>query len=409
MKALRFRLYPNPEQEARFVSTIEACRYLWNDALTHRKRRWEEERKSTSYTHQQWILTAVRNSDPKLQQVYSQAAQDVLHRLDRAFKSFFERRARYPKFKKRSCSGSFTYPQAYNGSVKPDLLRKRLFLSKIGNVKAVFHRSLPRDAVLKTCTVVREPCGEWYASLVYEDVVPLQDVEIPIGQVPQVVASPVGIDLGLKALITTSDGIGVPHPRFLRDAEKRLKRLQRSLSRKKKGSKNRFKARQRVASQHARVAQQRADFNHKLSNHLVREHDLIGFEDLIIRNMVRNHALAKSIVDAGWGQLVKFAEYKAAENGRLVVRVDPAYSTQECFWCGARNKVSLETREFVCVGCGRTLQRDHNAARIVLKRAIAQVGQDMPELKPVETRPLLVPTTGRASPVVEAGTRSPVS
>ena len=149
------------------LATMEACRRLWNDALSHRKRRWEQERKSTSYNLQQWILTAVRNEDPELQQVHSQVAQDVLHRLDRAFGAFFERRARRPKFKKCSDSGSFTYPQGYNGSVKPDILRKRLFLSKIGNVKATFHRPLPRDVILKICTVTREPCGEWYLSLIH--------------------------------------------------------------------------------------------------------------------------------------------------------------------------------------------------------------------------------------------------
>lgn len=404
MKAFRFRLYPNPEQEERMLTTMEACRQLWNDALAHRKRRWQEDRKSTSYNLQQWILTEVRKSDPELHKVYSQVAQDVLHRLDRAFKSFFEHRSRYPRFKNRSGSGSFTYPQAYNGSVKPDLLRKRLYLSKIGNVRAVFHRPLPRDALLKTCTVTKEPCNEWYASMVYEDVVPLQNVEVPI---PQVAVSPIGIDLGLRALITTSDGIGIPHPKFLRRAERRLRHLQRELSRKKTSSKNRWKTRRRVASLHAAVARRRADFNHKLSNRLVKEHDFIGFEDLRIRNMVRNHALAKSIHDAGWGQLVRFTECKAMENKRAVVLVDPAYSTSECFWCGALNRIFLETREFCCVGCGRRLQRDYNAARIVLKRAFAQVGQDMPELRPVETGPIPVSNEGRASLVLEAGTGSP--
>jgi putative transposase len=406
-KAYRFRLYPNPEQEERMLATLEACRHLWNDALAHRKQRWEDERKSTAYNLQQSILTEVRSSDPELQGVYSQVAQDVLQRLDRAFKVFFARRSGYPKFKEFRGSGSFTYPQAYNGSVKPDPLRKRLYLSKIGNIRAVFHRPLPRDGILKTCAIVREPCGEWYASLVCEDIVPLQNVEIPVIHRQSEALAPVGIDLGLKALITTSDGEEIPNPKYLRKAEERLKRLQRSLSRKKKGSKNRWKARQRVASQHARVSRQRADSNHKLSARLVEEHDLVAFEDLRIRNMVKNHGLAKSISDAGWGQLIRFTEYKAVDRERLVVKVEPAYSTQECFFCGALNKVSLDVREFVCVGCEMTLKRDLNSARIVLKRGLAMVGQDMPEIKPVETGPLLNQTTGRASLVVEAGTRSP--
>ena len=376
---------------------IDTCRYLWNDALSHRKTRWEKERKSTSYNLQQWILTEVRHADPSIGALYSQVAQDVLHRLERAFKAFFKHQSRYPRFKKGTSSGSFTYPQAYNGSAKPDAQRRRLYLSKVGNVKAVFHRPLPKDSLLRTCTVTREACGEWYASLVYEDIVPLQDITSKF-------VSPVGVDLGLKSLIVTSDGAEVPHPRFLRKAEKRLKRLQRALSHKKLGSKNRFKARHRVASQHARVRRQRADFNHKLSTCLVRAHDLVVFEDLRVRNMVKNRSLAKSIHDAGWGQLVRLTAYKALKAGRRVIKVDPAYSTQECFYCGALNKMSLDVRELVCVGCGRPLRRDHNSALVVLKRGLAQVGQDMPELKPVETRPLLVQTTGRASQVDEAGT-----
>ena len=392
MKAFRFRIYPGPEHEERLLATVEACRRLWNDSLAHRKRRWEEEGRQTSYNLQQWILTSVRNSDPELQSVHSQVAQDVLHRVDRAFKSFFEHRASYPRFKKRRESGSFTYPQAYNGSVKPDVLRKRFYFSKIGNVMAVFHRTLPRDMMLKTCTVTREPCGEWYASLVYEPVVPLQDVKVP--QLSQMELPAIGIDLGLMALVTTSDGEKIEPPKFLRKADSRLKHLQKELSRKKNGSNNRWRTRRRVASLHAKVSRQRADFNHKLSRRLVREHNLVVFEDLRICNMMRNHHLAKSIVDAGWGQLVAFAEYKAKAERRTVVLVDAQYSSQKCSWCGVMNNISLNVRKFTCIGCSRTLDRDVNAARIVLKRGIAKVGQDVPELKPVETGPLLAPKRG---------------
>ncbi len=376
---------------------IEAGRRLWNDALAHRKRRWEEERLSTSYSQQCWILTAARRVDPLLGELYSQAGQEIIKRVDRAFQAFFDGRARYPRFKKFSQCGSFTYPQAYNGSVKPDAVRKRLFLSKVGNVKVVFHKGMPPCEKLKTCTVVREQNSEWYASLVYED-----DEEVT--QSLRKFGSPVGIDLGLKSLIATTDGVKIPHPQFLRKAEKSLKHLQRNFSRTKKGSGRREKKRRLFAVQSTRVARQRADFNHKLSTGLVQKHDLIAFEDLKVRNMVRDHALAKSISDAGWGQLRSLSEYKAARVGKLVVKVPPAYSTQECCFCGTLNTIPLSVRRFECMGCGRDLDRDFNAAWIVLKRGLAQVGQGMPELKPVETGPLPVPTTGRASPVEEAGT-----
>jgi len=384
------------------LRALGASRRLWNDALRHRRDRWQDERRSTSYNLQASILTVERREDAELGGLHSQVAQDVLKRLDKAFQAFFKHKSRYPRFKKHSETGSFTYPQAYNGSAKPDVLRKRLFLSRIGSVRIVLHRPLPKDALVKTCTVTRGPDGKWFASLVFEDIVPLQDILAKMKFV-----SPVGVDLGLKSLIVTSDGADIPHPRFLRKSEKQLKHLQRVLSRKKRGSKNSFKARQRVASKHARVRRQRTDFSHKLSTDLVKSHDLIAFEDLRTRNMIKNHRLAKSIQDAGWGQLVRFTEYKALSQAKRVVRVDPAYSTQECFYCGTRSEVSLDVREFVCVGCGRLLRRDHNASCIVLKRGLAKVGQGMPELKPVEMEPLLVQTTGRASSVGEAGTTRP--
>jgi putative transposase len=400
--ALRFRIYPSYSQEARMLKVLEACRHLWNDALSHRRDRWQNERRSTSYNLQQWILTAERHSDPELGALYSQVAQNVLHRLDRAFQAFFKGQMKYPRFKKFSDSGSFTYPQAYNGSVKPDARRQRLFLSKVGNIRAVFHRPLPKDFRMKTCTVVREPDGKWFASLVFEEVVFLQNLQYDV-----ITMAPIGIDLGLLSLIATSDGEKVEHPHLHRKAEKRLKFLQRIFSRKEKGSSNWFKARQRVASQHAQIRCQRRDFNHKLSTRLVKEHGFIAFEDLKIMNMVRNHALAQSIQDSGWGQLVRMTEYKAVKAGRLVVRVEPAYSTQECFFCGFVNPVDLSEREFVCRGCRRTLDRDVNAAKVVLNRAYARVGQDMPEPTPVEAAPLLLQSTEGASATIEAGTIRP--
>jgi putative transposase len=407
--ALRFRLYPNYGQEAKMLRALEASRRLWNDALAHRKARWENERKSTSYNLQQWILTEVRHTDPLISgALHSQSAQDVLRRLDLAFQAFFERRARYPKFKKCSSAGSFTYPQCYNGSVKLDAVRKRAYLSKVGNVRVVLHRPLPNDARLKTCTVTREQDGKWFVSLVFEQVVPLQNIDARSVALPK---TSVGVDLGLLSLITTSDDEKVAHPHFLRKAEKRLKHLQHTLSSKKKGSKNHFKARHRVSSYHARVRRQRLDFNHKLSTRLVREHNFVAFEDLKIRNMIRNHRLAKSISDAAWGQLVKLTEYKARNAGSRVVLVPATYSTQECHHCGTVNKTDLSVREFVCIKCSRLLQRDSNAARVVLKRGLAiaglaatKVGQDMPEFKPVKTKPLLLQTTGGVSRVSEAGT-----
>ena len=421
--AFKFRIYPTKKQERRMLATLETCRLLWNDALEDRVERWRLEKKSTTYGDQSATLTATKMHSPELRAVYSQALQATLKGLDKSFKKFFRHEGGHPKFKKRGECRSLTYPQAYNGSVKFDLPRKRLCLSMVGDVRVVFHRDFPSGG-MKTCHVRRDPDGRWHASLVFkatEAVVPLQDVVIPDSW-----KAPVGVDLGLKSLIATSDGEKVEPPKFLRKSEAKLKTLQRALARKQKGSENRKRTRQKLARWHGHVARQRGDFNQKLSTRLVKKHDLIGFEDLRIKNMVRNHALAKSIYDAGWAQLVRFTEYKAGRRGGEVVKVPARFSTQECFFCGTLNQVPLSVREFVCRGCEMLLDRDVNAGRVVLLRAITtRVGQDrvseprpgseshslaVPELTPVEAGPPpLVQTASGASLAGEAGTICPAA
>lgn len=394
-RVFRFRLYPSLEQEKRMFHIIETCRRLWNDALSHRRNRWEKEKSSTSYNMQQWILTGERKRDPELCELYSQVAQDVLHRLDNAFKSFFDHVSKSPRFKPFRQDGSFTYPQAYNGSVYLD--GGQIHFSKVGDVPIVIHRQAPVDGKLKICTVRREACGEWYAILVYET-----DELLPAQK--EIFESPIGIDVGLKSIIATSDGQKIEPPEFLRKAEKRLRRLQRSLSRKQKGSRNREKARHLVAVQHAKVARQRSNFNHVLSARIVRAHDLVIMEDLRIKNMVRNRHLAKSIHDAAWYQLRAFIDYKEKRGGGLMHPVEPAYGTQDCNACGARNHILLSQRTFKCDSCNHEQDRDVNAANNYLQKGLKELGQDMPEVTPVEIQPPLPVITPGASRAHETGT-----
>jgi putative transposase len=394
----RFRMYPTSGQEERMFSFVEAGRRLWNMALEHRNWRWEKFRQSTGRNLQSWILTAERKADPKLGALYAQSAQDVLGRLDQAFRVFFKGIAKRPKFKSFRRDGSFTYPQAYNGSVT--LNRGSILLSKVGEVPIVVHRKVPQDGRLKVCTIRREACGEWYAILTYE-------TDEPLPAQKEIFESPVGVDLGLKSIITTTDGLKVEPPHFFRKPQKRLRRLQRQMARRKKGGKNREYSRHLVAVQHAKVARQRENFNHVLSASIVAKHDFVAMEDLRIRNMVKNHHLAKSIQDAAWGQLKTFVTYKERRTGGLMQPVEPAYTTQDCFFCRARNKVTLDMREFVCVGCGRHLDRDFNASWRILSKGLQLVGQDMPELTPSEMGPPPIQPTGMASLVVELGTTRP--
>jgi putative transposase len=194
----------------------------------------------------------------------------------------------------------------------------------------------------------------------------------------------VGIDLGIKELITLSTGEKVHNPKWLRGSEKKLAREQRRLSHKKKGSSNRKRQRLEVQRVHRKISNQRKDYHHKLSNKLVRDYDLIVFEDLKIRNMVKNRYLAKSISDAGWGQLVSYVTYKAEEAGKVTELVNPRGTSQECSSCGEIVQKTLAVRVHECPHCGLVMDRDENAAINILNRGLAKVGQGLPECTPVE-------------------------
>ena len=222
---------------------------------------------------------------------------------------------------------------------------------------------------------------------------------------------PIGTDLGLKSIITTSDDIHIEPPKYLRRMEKKLKKAQRQLSKKKKGSVKWNKARKKVAKINRKIERQRDDFSHKTSNNLVRDHDLIVFEDLNINGMIRNHNLAKSITDAGWNKIIRYTTYRAESAGKMVMLIDPRQTSQECSQCGNIKKdLKLSDRIYHCNVCGLTIDRDLNAAINVLRRGMQSleenneketehVGRGTPEVTPVEIGSI----PERANPVVETG------
>jgi len=243
-----------------------------------------------------------------------------------------------------------------------------LNLSKIGDIKLTQHREI--ESKIKTCTIKRD-VDQWYVSF-----------SVEMNNIPctEMTDKSIGIDLGLKSLITLSDSKQIESPQFLRKSENKLAKQQRNLSRKKKGSNNRNKQRIEVAKIHRYIRNQRHDLTHKISIKLVKAYDLIVFEKLQIQNMVKNHRLAKSISDAGWNQLIQFTKYKAEHAGKVVELVDPKNTTQNCSSCGTKVPKSLSVRTHKCLYCGLELDRDVNAAINILER----VGQDMPEFTPVE-------------------------
>ena len=327
---------------------------------------------------------------PEYRLPHSQVLQDVLRRVERAYSNFFNRvesrrngrriTAGFPRFKPYGRYNSITYPQAQKYSV----VGGHLFVPKIGRLRVFMHRNLDGD--IKTITLKRDRVGDWFVFFVCE----IPDVP---KKVPQ---TAIGIDLGLIKLVQTTDGDFEPAIKFFDESQKALKTAQKKLSRKVLGSKNREKARIRVARIHRKIQRQREDFLHKVSAKLVSKADLLVFEDLDVQNMVLNHKLAKSIVDASWGRLLRYVSYKASSAGKTVVLVDPKGTTSDCA-CGNTVRLSLSDRIFHCQKCGITLDRDLHGSFGTLRK----VGWEAAELTPVEMRPLLA--SKPASLVVEAG------
>ena len=296
--------------------------------------------------------------------MHSQVLQDVLKRLDRAFQNFFRRvkngddEAGYPRFKPKDGFNSFTFPQK---GFKIEA--GKLVLSKIGAIKLIQHREIPEEGIIKTCAIKRA-VDQWYVTFVVE----LPNVEVE----KEEIKSAVGIDLGLTDIATLSTGEKIDNPRWLGGSEKKLAKEQRRLARKKKGSCNRKKQKTIVATVHRKIRNQRSDFHHKASTELVADYDLIVFEDLQIKNMVKNKYLAKSISDAGWNQVVSYTTYKAEWAGKIVELVNPNGTSQLCSRCGAEVKKSLAVRTHRCSCCGLVMDRDENAAINILNRGLAK-------------------------------------
>lgn len=354
--AHKFRIYPNKQQSATLDLTLETCRRLWNIALEDRKVNWELNGIVRSYEDQAAILTSEKKIYPELCSVYSQVLQDVLKRLKKAFDNFFrrvkahEKEKGYPRFKSKGRYNSITYPQS---GFKLD--GSRLTLAKIpGTIRTFVHR--PVVGKVKTCTLKRDGRGAWFVIFVTEQ-------EDPVKIEPTIA---IGVDLGISHAVTTSEGQTFDYPRYYVQAEKKNRAAEKSLHRKKLGSRNRRKARVKLSCIGKRVTNLRDEFCHQVSRKLVDSADLIVFEDLQIQNMLKNHHLAKHVSDVSWGKLIQFTASKAARAGKTVELVDPRNTSQRCSDCGEIVLKELSERTHSCPNCGLQLDRDHNAARNIL-------------------------------------------
>jgi len=361
-RAFRYRFYPTPKQESLLRRTLGCVRLVYNRALDARSTAWATESKSISYLQSSAMLTAWKKQDDLefLNEVSSVPLQQTLRHLQTAFSSFFSKRAKYPRFKKKRNGGSAEFTSS--------AFRWRdgqLFLAKCSEPLPIrWSRQIPEGCTPSTVTVSLSPAGRWHVSLLVDDhtIAPLP----PAG-------SSIGVDLGLKSLLITSEGEAIKNPRGFNRHRHRLAKAQKRLAKKQKGSRNRQKARERVARIHARITDSRRDHLHKLTTRLIKENQLIAVEDLCVKGMLRSKRYSRSIADAAWGELVRQLEYKANWYGRNLVKVDRFFpSSKTCSECGhVMESMPENIRDWECPGCGAQHDRDINAAKNVLAAGLA--------------------------------------
>lgn len=355
-RAYKYRFYPTPEQAQELERTFGTVRYVYNRTLAERTRAYSQETRRVNYAESaRWL--AQWRADPEtawLAESASVPQQQAVRQLQTAFNNFFAKRAKYPRFKRKGRSrDSATYTRF--GFSYRDGQVKLAKMSEPLNIR--WSRALPPGEPTRA-TVTRDPSGRYFISLLMEEEV----------FAPAPTRGALGLDAGLNRLLTDSEGREYTNPKHEQRERKRLAKAQRALAHKKKGSRNREKARLRVARIHARIADRRRDYLHKLTTSLIRENQTVMIEDLAVRNMVRNHSMARAISDASWSELRSMLEYKAQWYEREVVAIDRFYpSSKTCSSCGhLLNALPLDIRQWSCPECGASHDRDVNAARNIL-------------------------------------------
>lgn len=385
----QYKIKPSNEQVSILENWMELLRRHWNFALGKRLDWLNSTRcqinccsiisepigeipQKVDYYTQQAALKETKKLFPEYKKIYTEVQQLNLQRLDKAWKRWLipdqsGKRGGRPKFKKKGELRSISFSRVNHPKAACFLEGNTLRIPKLGVFPVILHRQAPDGFTLKTATIVRKADGYYVCISASDETVP--DLK-PI----DTVKNAVGVDVGLKEFLTTSDSKTVAVPQFYRKAQNHLARQQRFLSRQQKGSNSYKRQQNKIARIHQRIQRQRKDFHYKTAHQLVRKYDLIAVEDLQIRNLARNSKLAKSILDAAWSAFITILESVAVKRGVHVVKVAPHNTSQDCSGCGAKVPKTLSVRTHCCPKCNLVLDRDENAAINILIKALQAVG-----------------------------------
>lgn len=372
-RAYRYRIYPTEVQKELLAKSFGCSRFVYNHFLDRKKRLWEEKKQHLSYKDCSKALTGLKKEKLWLKEVSSVCLQQSLRHLQSAYEGFFKKRTRFPKFKRRSGAQSCTFMK--NAFVYQD---QKLTVAKLGALDVRWSRTFTGEP--SSLTISKDSAGRYHISLLVDETIqPLPCVK-----------GEIGLDLGITHILIDHQGNRIASPHFLERSLKRLRKQQKSLSRKIKTSNNWRKAKQKLGSLHAKIRDRRLDFHHKLSTRLVHENQVIVAEGLGVKQMLATKKLSRKIGDAGWGILLRLLEYKSQWYGKVFVQIDTYFpSSKQCHTCGHKNEnLTLQQRQWRCPSCEQEHDRDINAAKNILREGLRILNHGVPrgtrDFKPVE-------------------------